>query len=99
MALRIISQKSVDYFVAMKDDLNQQLSVNPKDKAIDLPDLPNDDYRKVFGMVTHDDESQFEICFHRYLMANFLMHLLDLGGYFEGHKKEEVFVENFTAKL
>lgn len=98
MALRMISQKTVDYFVGIKDDLKKQLEVNLADKDYKFIDsLPNDDYRKVYGMVTHSDETQFEINFHRYLMANFLVHLLNLGGYFDGHDKNEVF--NFVGNL
>ena len=86
MALRAISQKSLKYFLEIKEELTA-LKDKPNYEKTDK--YPNDDYRRVFNLVTHEKERTFEDVFHRLVMASFLTHCLKLGGFFEGNKSEE----------
>ncbi|XP_058123652.1 SET and MYND domain-containing protein 4 [Anopheles ziemanni] len=74
MALRMITQKSGDYFAKIKPELaaltNEQID-----------QLPIDDYRKVYKLVTHESERTPEDLFQRTLMATMLNTCLTLGGY------------------
>uniref|UniRef100_A0A182T3J0 MYND-type domain-containing protein n=1 Tax=Anopheles maculatus TaxID=74869 RepID=A0A182T3J0_9DIPT len=74
MALRMITQKSEEYFLKLKPELagltNEQI-----DK------LPVDDYRKVYKLVTHESTRSPEDFFQRTLMATLLNVCLTLGGY------------------
>uniref|UniRef100_A0A182NUN6 MYND-type domain-containing protein n=1 Tax=Anopheles dirus TaxID=7168 RepID=A0A182NUN6_9DIPT len=74
MALRMITQKSEEYFMKLKPELaaltNEQI-----DK------LAIDDYRKVYKLVTHESTRSPEDFFQRTLMATLLNTCLTLGGY------------------
>lgn len=80
MALRIIAQKSVKYFLDMRAEL-ESLAKNVDYELIDS--LPNDDYRRVFVLVTHEKDRTFEDMFHRMSVATFLTYCLKIGGFFE----------------
>jgi hypothetical protein len=51
--------------------------------------MSNDDYRRIFVLVTHEKDRTFEDVFHRMMMANFLLYCIKLCGYFEGDETEE----------
>ncbi|XP_050077242.1 SET and MYND domain-containing protein 4-like [Anopheles maculipalpis] len=74
MALRMITQKSEEYFVKLKPELTA-LTNEQIDK------LPIDDYRKVYKLVTHESSRTPEDFFQRTLMATLLNVCLTLGGY------------------
>jgi SET and MYND domain-containing protein 4 len=86
MALRAISQKPLKYFLDMKDEL-EELKKNPDYERLD--GLTNDDYRRVFVLVTHEKDRTFEDVFHRIIMASFLTYCLKLGGFFDGDDSDE----------
>ena len=86
MALRVIAQKSLKYFLDIKKEL-EELKTNPSYERLDQ--LPNDDYRRVFVLVTHEKDRTFEDIFHRNVMASFLINCLKLGGFFEGDDSED----------
>lgn len=80
MALRIIAQKSVKYFLHMKNKLEMQRKKVDYSK---IDSLSNDDYRRVFVLVTHEKDRTFEDIFHRMTMATFLTYCLKTAGFFE----------------
>ena len=86
MALRAISQKSLKYFLDIREELAQLREKADYEKT---DKYPNDDYRKVFNLVTHEKERIFEDVFHRIVMAGFLTHCLKLTGFFEGDESED----------
>lgn len=86
MALRAISQKSLKYFIDIKGELDE-LRKNPDYAKTDS--YPNDDYRRIFLLVTHEKDRNFEDVFHRIVMSSFLNHCLKLGGFFEGDDTDE----------
>lgn len=86
MALRAISQKSLQYFLSLKDEL-KALSEKVDYSKTDI--LPADDYRRVFVLVTHEKDRTFEDKFHRIMMACFLTYCIKLGGFFEGDGDEK----------
>jgi hypothetical protein len=86
MALRAVSQKSLKYFLDMKVELEELRKSRDYVKA---DAYPNDDYRRVFLLVTHEDGRSFEDTFHRIIMASFLNYCLKLGGFFEGDNSDE----------
>lgn len=86
MALRAISQKSLKYFLDIKDDL-EALRSNVDYERTDSYTI--DDYRRVFPLVTHEKDRSFEDVFHRVVMASFLTHCLKLGGFFKDDDTEE----------
>ncbi|KAG5673986.1 hypothetical protein PVAND_003982 [Polypedilum vanderplanki] len=88
MALRAISQKPLNYFVNLREELIE-LKSNIDYSKIDT--LSNDDYRRIFVLVTHEKERTFEDVFHRMMMANFLLHCLKMCDYFEDDETEENF--------
>lgn len=90
LALRIISQKSPEYFSKLKDTL-KSLKPEETDK------LPNDDYRRVYGLVCHENGRSFEDFFQRSVMAYFLAKCLELGNFFGAQSDRDVF--NFIGSL
>lgn len=94
MALRIIAQKSLKYFLDIKDDLNDLKTNLDYSKT---HDLPNDDYRSVFILVTHEKDRTFDDIFHRNLMATFLNYCLKVGGFYEDNESEDDF--NYIGQL
>lgn len=86
MALRAISQKSLKYFLEIKEEL-EELRNNVDYAKTDS--YPINDYRRVFPLVTHEKERSFEDVFHRIVMASFLTYCLKLGGFFEVNETEE----------
>lgn len=80
MALRTVSQKTLKYFLDIKSEL--ELLRNAADYTR-TDAYPNDDYRRVFNLVTHEKDRTFEDIFHRLVMASFLTHCLKLGGFFD----------------
>lgn len=86
MALRTISQHPLSYFVNLKKDLDD-LRQNIDYSQIDAMNI--DDYRRVFVLVTHENERTFEDIFHRMTMACFLLYCIKLGGYFDGDETED----------
>jgi SET and MYND domain-containing protein 4 len=86
MALRAIAQHSLKYFLDMKGEL-EELRKNPDYERLDK--LANDDYRRVFVLVTHEKDRTFEDIFHRVIMASFLTYCLKIGGFFEGDDSAE----------
>jgi SET and MYND domain-containing protein 4 len=85
MALRAIAHKSLDYFLAIRVELDELRKAANYEKT---DAYPNDDYRRVFSFVTHEAERTFEDVFHRLVMASFLTHCLKLGGFFAGDDSE-----------
>lgn len=83
MALRAISQKPLQYFLSLKDELKALRSGEKIDYS-KTDALPADDYRRVFVLVTHETDRTFEDKFHRIMMACFLTYCIKLGGYFDG---------------
>lgn len=86
MALRAISQHSLQYFKDIKpelESLREKVDYEKTDK------YPSGDYRRVFSLVTHEKDRAFEDVFHRIVMASFLTHCLKLGGFFEGDDSNE----------
>lgn len=81
MALRAISHKSLKYFLDIQGEL-EELRKTPDYTKTEA--YPNDDYRRVFPLVTHEKDRSFEDIFHRQMMASFLTHCLKLGGFFDG---------------
>lgn len=86
MALRVIAQKSLKYFLGIKDELEE---LRKKPDYAKTAAYPHDDYRRVFVLVTHEFNRSFEDVFHRIVMASFLTHCLKLGGYFDGDDSDE----------
>lgn len=80
MALRIIAEKSLKYFLDMRGELE---SLAKKVDYALIDSLPNDDYRRVFVLVTHEKDRNFEDKFHRMCVASFLTYCLKIGGFFE----------------
>ncbi|XP_058447147.1 SET and MYND domain-containing protein 4 [Malaya genurostris] len=81
MALRMITQHSEEYFLKLRSEL-AALSSKETDK------LTNDDYRKVYKLVTHEEKRSAEDFFQRSLMANLLNACLTLGGYYSTPESE-----------
>jgi SET and MYND domain-containing protein 4 len=86
MALRAISQKSVQYFLSLKNEL-QALGETINYSKTDT--LPVDDYRRLFILVTHEKDRGFEDKFHRFMMACFLTYCIKLGGFFQETSEEK----------
>lgn len=86
MALRVIAQKSLKYFLDMKNELEE---LRDKTDYSRTDKHRNDDYRRVFVLVTHEKDRSFEDIFHRLVMASFLTHCLKLGGFFAGDESDE----------
>lgn len=86
MALRAISQKSLHYFLSLRDELKALRGDDVEKEKVDYSktdSLSADDYRRIFVLVTHEKERSFEDKFHRIMMACFLTYCLKLGGFFE----------------
>ncbi|XP_019536792.2 SET and MYND domain-containing protein 4 [Aedes albopictus] len=81
MALRMITQKSEEYFMGLRQEFDG-LTSEVTDK------LNNDDYRKVFKLVTHEDKRTPEDYFQRTLMATLLNACLSLGGFYKTKETE-----------
>ncbi|XP_055544486.1 SET and MYND domain-containing protein 4 [Wyeomyia smithii] len=81
MALRIITQKTEEYFLKLRPEL-QNLESGTFDK------LPIDDYRRVYQLVTHEKTRSPEDFFQRTLMATLLNACLVLGGYYKTKDSE-----------
>jgi SET and MYND domain-containing protein 4 len=86
MALRIIAQKSVKYFLDIKNELDM---LRDKVDYTKIDTLSNDDYRRVFVLVTHEKDRTFEDIFHRMTMSSFLTYCLKIGGFFEDDSSDE----------
>lgn len=86
MAIRTLAQKSLKYFLDMRKEL-EELRKHPDYDKTDT--YQNDDYRRVFLLVTHEKDRTFEDVFHRIVMASFLTQCLKLGGFFEADDSEE----------
>lgn len=93
MALRAITQQSLEHLVNMKQEL-QELREKVDYSKID--NLSVDDYRRIFVLVTHEKERTFEDVFHRMVMACFLLYCIKLGGFFEGDETEDKYVACLT---
>ncbi|KAH8280291.1 hypothetical protein KR018_001592 [Drosophila ironensis] len=76
IALRIIASKPLDYFLKVKDTLDEELTPE------ELLSLPKDDFRRVAQLERHQTERQPSNFFQHVLMARFLTRLLQAGGYF-----------------
>nr|XP_040232259.2 SET and MYND domain-containing protein 4-like [Anopheles coluzzii] len=74
LALRIITQKPCAYFEEMRHEL-PELSASMTDK------LPDDDYRKIFNLVTHSDKRTPEDNLVWTLMATMLNTVLRMANY------------------
>lgn len=81
MALRAISQKSLQYFLSLRDELKALRRETVDYSKTDT--LLADDYRRIFVLVTHEKDRSFEDKFHRIMMACFLTYCIKLGGFFE----------------
>ncbi|XP_055597177.1 SET and MYND domain-containing protein 4 [Uranotaenia lowii] len=81
MALRIIAQKSEEYFKEIGPEL-ASLTSEKTDK------LPNDDYRKVFKFVTHEEKRSAEDLFLRTLVAALLNSCLAMSGFYKTKDSE-----------
>nr|XP_018910791.1 PREDICTED: SET and MYND domain-containing protein 4 [Bemisia tabaci] len=67
IALRIITQQKLDFFLRVKDKLKDPKSC---------------DYAQLYNLVTHSDKRSSEDLFQRTLMSLFLLHILKKSGYF-----------------
>uniref|UniRef100_A0A182JZM9 SET domain-containing protein n=1 Tax=Anopheles christyi TaxID=43041 RepID=A0A182JZM9_9DIPT len=74
LALRIITQKPYSYFEEIRHEL-PELTTSVTDK------LPDDDYRKIFNLVTHSDKRSPEDNLVWTLMATMLNSVLRMGNY------------------
>ncbi|XP_052868960.1 SET and MYND domain-containing protein 4 [Anopheles cruzii] len=74
MALRMITQQSAEYFLRIKPEL-AGLTYDQIDE------LPVEDYRKVYKLVTHEATRSAEDLFQRTLMATLLASCLTLSSY------------------
>uniref|UniRef100_A0A182PMF2 SET domain-containing protein n=1 Tax=Anopheles epiroticus TaxID=199890 RepID=A0A182PMF2_9DIPT len=74
LALRIITQKPCAYF----EDIRSEL---PGLSASDTDKLPDDDYRKIFNLVTHSDKRTSEDYLVWALMATMLNSVLRMANY------------------
>lgn len=88
MALRIITQKSEEYFLNLKNQLNENL------KFEETRILPTSDYRRVFNLVSHESERSAEDFFERTVMSSFLTSILKAGNFFQSDENI-----NFIATL
>ncbi|GLG99499.1 SET and MYND domain-containing protein 4 [Gryllus bimaculatus] len=71
MALRIISQSTLEHFLSLKPQLGQVPQVHQ-----------SGDYLDVYNLVTHEANRKSDDLFHRANMAHFLFKCLKLSGYF-----------------
>ncbi|XP_053692002.1 SET and MYND domain-containing protein 4-like [Sabethes cyaneus] len=76
LALRIVTQKSVEYFYDLEEELEQLTS----DKT---DGLPYDDYRRVFNFVTHSEQRDTEDYLKWTLMAALLNTVLKLTVFYK----------------
>ncbi|XP_055548537.1 SET and MYND domain-containing protein 4-like [Wyeomyia smithii] len=76
LALRIITQKSVEYFYELEEELEQLTSEK-------TDGLPYDDYRKVFKFVTHSEQRGAEDYLKWTLMATLLNTVLKLSVFYK----------------
>ncbi|XP_052895113.1 SET and MYND domain-containing protein 4-like [Anopheles moucheti] len=74
LTLRVITQKPYSYFDKMRHNLSS-LTTSLTDK------LPNEDYRKIFNLVTHSDKRSTEDYFIWTLMATMLNTVLTMTSY------------------
>ncbi|XP_058819604.1 SET and MYND domain-containing protein 4 [Topomyia yanbarensis] len=81
MALRMITQKPEEYFLKLRSELGALVSE-------DTDKLTNDDYRRVYKLVTHEEKRSAEDFFQRTLMASLLNACLTLGGYYKTKDSE-----------
>lgn len=77
MALRIITQKSEEYFMNMKNQLNENL------KFEETRIFATSDYRRIYNLVSHANERSAEDFFQRSVMTSFLTSILKGGGFFQ----------------
>ncbi|EDS42181.1 conserved hypothetical protein [Culex quinquefasciatus] len=75
LALRIVTQKSLDYFVEIKDELGSLGS-----EEVDR--LPVDDYRRIYNFVTHSEGRDTEESLKWAFMAALLNTVLSLGYFY-----------------
>ncbi|XP_014249101.1 SET and MYND domain-containing protein 4-like [Cimex lectularius] len=78
MALRIISQHPIQYFLSLKTDLKGDLGVWLDKEYCGM------NYLTVYQLVTHENRRTSEDLLHRSFMALFLLSSLIAAGYFEG---------------
>ncbi|XP_058447148.1 SET and MYND domain-containing protein 4-like [Malaya genurostris] len=82
LALRIVTQKSFDYFYELKDEL-KQLESEKTDGH------PTDDYRRVYNFVTHSEQRTTEDYLKWTLMAAFLNAILKTASFYEKDSLDE----------
>ncbi|XP_011192734.2 SET and MYND domain-containing protein 4 [Zeugodacus cucurbitae] len=83
MALRILANKPLEYFLKIKDDIEKDL---PLDEIIKLP---HEDYRRVSHLERHEKSRPASNIFQHTLMARFLTKCLAEAGYFGETPKAE----------
>ncbi|XP_037034883.1 SET and MYND domain-containing protein 4 [Bradysia coprophila] len=91
MALRMMSQKSPNYFQDIKEQLTNV-------KFEDTISLPYTDYRKVFNLVRHET-MRSEANFMQYtVMAYFLTLCLKISSFFDGFEAEFNFIGGLVLR-
>ncbi|XP_053964507.1 SET and MYND domain-containing protein 4 [Anastrepha ludens] len=83
MALRVLANKSLDYFLNIKQDIEKELTI------AEILKLPSDDYRRVSHLERHEKTRLPSNFFQHTLMARFLTKCLAEAGYFGATPKAE----------
>ncbi|CAH2100286.1 unnamed protein product [Euphydryas editha] len=78
IALRMITQKTKEYFTKIYNDLENKTTGLYK----------TDDYKNIYHLVSHEDKRQKQDFLHRTQMTIFLLKLLELSGYFESKTRK-----------
>lgn len=77
MALRIISEKSEEYFKKIETDLKSDLNFE------ETKNLPISDYRRIYNLVSHEKDRNSEDLFYNSLMSCFLTKILIFKNFFK----------------
>lgn len=79
IALRMITQKTKEYFTKIYNDLENKPTGVYK----------TDDYKNIYHLVSHEDKRTKQDFLHRAQMTIFLMKLLEISGFFGGKTREK----------
>lgn len=85
LALRIWSQKSVQYFENFFKEIGDKMEIDFEERM----DAQVNDYRKIYNLFKHDDRSPDELLQHA-IVADYLVNLLNNVGYFAGSIDPEI---------
>lgn len=79
MALRMITQKPLAFFLEIKNKLEEKPGINNRK-------YKSSDYLSAYHLVRHEDQRQRNDFFERTVMAIFLLNCLKKTNYFENSK-------------